>query len=1029
MNRIKYFIFLASVSVIFTCYSYSQQIEFEHYSNEQGLSNESVNSIIQDKYGFLWIGTDAGLDRFDGYEFKVYGNEIPSSSGLESNEITSLLEDNTGCLWVGTDGGGLYRYDRIKDRFVRFGNGKNLKQSLTNQHINYLYDDSQGIWAATDNGLMLINTITKKIFHYRNNEPNQNDITSICSSGKSKYWIGVGKGGVYQFDLATGIFKPLLKQLDVHKVFVDSHGLLWIGSANKGLICYNVVMNSFKSYTNIPGKNSSISGNNIMDIFEDNSHVLWIATYKGLNRFDYSFKKFIRYKNDPSNLFSINSNIVNTIYQDREGTLWVGTHNGGLNKTNIFQDHFENYLNSNITSDRTNVNAFLEDSKGNLWVGTFGGGIYIFNHNMELVKRILYRSNNSNGISSNIIVCLYKDKEGCIWISTGDNGLDKYNPVTGKFTTFKNGSIGSISGNFVTDVYEDKNGDLWAGTYGSGLNKFNRKTNTFISWKHNPQDPNSLINNFITGIFEDELGNFWIATKQGLDKMDRKSGKFTEFTKSIGKGHSLSGKEILSMFVDSRKNFWVGTYGAGLYKVDRKTGICRKYTKANGLSSNEVYGILEDNDGNLWLSTNHGITNFNPMTKRTVIYTKSDGLAQNEFSEGAYYMDSKGELLFGGINGITLFNPKSFVYNKIKPNVLITGFNILNKTADFSGTSFVKGLWSRKPEMHLKYDDNTFSFKFTSSSFVNPSANRYAYRLEGYNSNWIYTDAANRTATFINIHPGSYIFHVIASNNDEIWNKDGVQVSIIIVPPWWKTWWAYLAFILIIIGLFIFIIKYQVYRTKRIEKAKFEEREAIRKEMAADFHDGSGDKLAQILMLSKFLQSNIGEQSKEIANSVGWIVDASEKLKSETEDFLWTLDSEVNSLYDVCIKLKTHGFNLFGRIQRPVDFRVIGIDSSFKNIKLALDWKRNVLFIFKEILNNSLKYSNCTKVNLEFEIEKTILRIIYTDNGVGFDNEIVTKGNGLKNMKRRAAKIGGEISIKSESNKGTKITFAAILPK
>ncbi len=1028
MNKLLSYIFLASYLVIYTGVSFSQQIYFEHYSNDQGLSSESVNSILQDNFGFLWIGTDAGLDRFDGYDFKVYGNEIPSSSGLESNEITSLLKDNSGCLWVGTDGGGLYRYNRIKDRFVRFGNDTNLRQRLSNQHINALLKDSRGIWAATDYGLNLINTTTKNISYYKNNDPNQNNITSVCPSGNNKYWIGVEKGGVYQFDPNTGIYTPLLKHLEVHKVFVDSRGLLWIGTSDKGLICYDVKKNTYTYYKNIPGDNSSISGNNIMDIFEDNSHILWIATYSGLNKFDYSSKKFVRYKNNSSNFFSISSNIVNTIYQDREGSLWVGTHNGGLNKTNISQDHFENYLNSNITGDRTNVDAFLEDSKRQLWVGTFGGGIYIFNHNMKLNKRILYRSNNSNDISSNIITHLYKGKKRYIWISTGDNGLDRYDPLTGNITTFKSGSKGSISGNFVTDVYEDSNGDLWVGTYGSGLNKFNRATNTFISWKHNPRDPNSLINNFITGIFEDELGNFWIATKQGLDKMDRKSGKFSEFAKSIGKGHSLSDKEILSMFVDSRKNFWVGTYGSGLYKVDRKTGNCTKYTELNGLSSNEVYGILEDNKSNLWLSTNHGITKFNPLSKKTVVYTTSDGLAQNEFSEDAYFKDSMGELLFGGINGITLFNPKNFVYNKTKPNVFITGLNILNKPVDLSDTSIAKGLLSRQPKIELQYDDNTFSFKFASLSFVNPSANKYAYRLEGYNANWLYTEASNRTATFINIPPGSYIFHVIASNNDGIWNRDGVQISIIIVPPWWKTWWAYLIFIIIFIGLITFIIKYQIYHTKRIEKAKFEERDVIRKELAADFHDGSGDKLAQILMFSKFLQSNIGDQSKEITNSVNWIVDASEKLKSETEDFLWTLDSEVNSLYDVCIKLKTQGFNLFGKIQTHVDFRVVGIDSSFKDIKLSLDWKRNILFIFKEALNNSLKYSNCSNVSLEFEIEKTLLTITYCDNGIGFDEGMISEGNGLKNMKRRASKIGGEFSIKSEANKGTRIIFHTTLP-
>ncbi len=1015
--------------LIISTFTYSQNLNFQHFTKKEGLSSESVRAILQDNYGFLWIATDVGLNRFDGYNFKIYGKESPSNCGLKSNKITALMEDSSNHLWVGTDNGGVYRYIRKNDYFESLGQIIDSHNHLTDQSINLFYQDSTGIWICTDYGLYRINYEKKKVTRFLNPKPDQNMFSSICPAENGNYWIGIKNGGLYKFDPKTNRFTPIYKNISVTKILLDSPNSIWIGTEAKGLFYYNIKKNSFKSYTHNLQNSYSISGNHIMDIFKDRTNKLWIATYNGLNKFNFKTQKFISYKHKFGQTSSISNNIVNTIYEDREGSLWLGCL-GGLDKTNLSRNQFKNYLNHKAIGSKIVVGCFLEDSKGNLWVGTLGNGIYIYDKNMKLLRHLLYNPQNSNGINSNMIIHLYQDSERIIWISTNNNGLDRYDPYTKKFSIFKQISL-HVSGsfNFITDVYEDKNKNLWIGTYYRGMLKFNKKTKTITHYQHNPSKPHSLINNYINGFLKDESGNFWVATRKGLDKFSPETGKFTEFTQSSKSGPGLDGKEILTMYVDSKHNFWVGTYGSGLYKVNRKTGNCIVYTKKDGLSSNEIYGILEDGTGNLWLSTNYGITKFNPYTKKTARYSTVDGLPANEFAQAAHFINSKGEFFFGGVNGFTMFNPNDFHKNNVIPKVAITGLRIFNKNISLSDTAVVKYFWSANPEIQLNYDQNIFSFIFTSLSFANPAKNKFAYRMEGYNSKWIYTNSDNRIATFTNLHPGKYTFHIIGSNNDGIWNRKGIKISVIIMPPWWETWWAYTLYLILFVGIIFSVIKYQVYRARRIEKAKSEEREAIRREMAADFHDGSGDKLAQLIMLSKFLQSSIKSQSKEITNSVNWIVDASERLKNETEDFLWTLDAEVNTLYDLCIKLKNHGFKLFSQNQKQVNFNVKGITDLFKEIKLNMDWKRNILFIFKEAMSNSFKYSLCSNISFEFELKDSAIIIKYFDDGNGFDEETLTRKSGLKNMRNRASKLGGNISIFSKKGNGVKIIFTGSLPK
>ena len=593
----------------------------------------------------------------------------------------------------------------------------------------------------------------------------------------------------------------------IRAIYEDSYGNLWIGTDN-GLNKFNRKNNKFEHFTRDPNNPYSLSNNRVRVIFEDKKGNLWIGTYGGgLNLFDRKEKKFRTVIYGKSSK-EFRQNYIVSIYEDRTGLLWIGTYGGGVIKLNRdvkFLHYFSKPDNPNSLSSNL-VFSIYEDKEGILWIGTYGGGLNKFDRRKGRFTHYLNNPEDPESLSNNNVRCIIEDREGNLWIGTF-NGLNRFDRKREKFKVYRHDPTNphSLSHNYIRTLYEDHDGNLWIGTYG-GLNLLNRKNNRFIHYKSNPEDPESLSNDRVFSIYEDGEGNLWIGTLGGLNKFDKKREKFKVYKHDPENPESLSNNFVLSIYEDSSETLWIGTYGGGLNKFDKEKEVFKHYTTLDGLPNNTVYGILEDSQGNLWLSTNNGLSKFNPKKETFRNYNVEDGLQENEFNSGAYFKNKKGEMFFGGVNGFNAFYPSEVIDNPYIPEIAIVGLKLLNEPVlpgrKFKDHIILKKSISETKEIILPYSVQLLTIEFSALHFASPKKNQYAYKMEGLDKEWNYVGNQN-FATYTNLSPGEYIFKVKASNNDGVWNEEGISLKIKVLPPFWMTWWFRSLLICIIIGLII----------------------------------------------------------------------------------------------------------------------------------------------------------------------------------------------------------------------------------
>ncbi|UCE05776.1 MAG: SpoIIE family protein phosphatase [bacterium] len=857
--------FLIYLNLSLNLYAQINDIEFECISLEQGLSQTTVWAIMQDSKGFMWFGTADGLNKYDGYSFTIYNHDPLDSTSISENRIIAIYEDKSGTLWIGTDGGGLNRlvlseaegFDRETEKFTHYQNDPSNPNSLSDNHILSIHEDKAGaLWIGTEyGGFNRFDRETERFEPYKHDPLNPNSLSSnhivrICEDKTGVLWIGTNNG-LNKFDKEHEVFthyqndptvENSLSHNQINAIYEDKSGTVWIGTDNglnkvvqSELEGYDKTGVKFVHYNHNPMNPNSLSDSTIWSIYEDKSGTLWIGTAKGgLNKLvlsevegsDKEIETFVHYKNEPYDPNSLSNNGVRCIFEDCCGVLWIGTNGGGLNKFNRFKEKFVHYKNdpNNLNSLSNNrVYAFCQDKAGLLWIGTTrGGGLNKFDR--EKGTFFHYKSDPSNpySLSHDNVISIYEDRFEVIWIGTFGGGLNKFDRETKKFEHFKHDPVdtNSLSDNVVRIIFEDQSGTLWIGTDYGGLNKFDREKKTFRRYNHDPQNDNSLSNNSVRAIYEDHSGALWIGTYGGgLNRFDRSSERFMHYKHDPANPKSLSHNNVLSIYedpTDGGSTLWIGTYGGGLNKLvlskvegsDRIKVEFTYFTKNVGLPNNIVYGILSDDQGNLWLSTNKGLSKFNPQTETFINYDVNDGLQSNEFNTGAYYKSSSGEMFFGGINGFNAFYPDR-IDNPYIPPVVITKFKKFSKIvrSDISDTE----------EIELSYRDNYLSFEFVALDYTNPQQNQYRYRMEGFDEDWI--DAGTRRfATYTNLDPGEYVFKVKGSNSDGKWNEQGVSIKIIIKPPFWKTWWF-----IILSAMFLTVIGYTWIRQRvheKIEKAR-----------------------------------------------------------------------------------------------------------------------------------------------------------------------------------------------------------------
>jgi ligand-binding sensor domain-containing protein/serine phosphatase RsbU (regulator of sigma subunit) len=794
-----------------------EAVIFERLSIEQGLSQSIVESIIQDRRGFMWFGTQDGLNKYDGYQFTVKRQDPRDANSLSHNNILSLCEDHTGLIWIGTFNGGLNSYDPSTERFTLYTADVNDPNSLSNNLVRVIFEDHQGsLWVGTGDGLNRFDRATGRFTQYKN-DPNDagslshNFVRKICEDGSGFLWIGTNDG-LNRFDTAAGTFKRYrnvpgnpksLSNDAIRALYVDREGVLWVGTEG-GLNRFDAQRDAFTRYRAVPGDPNSLSNNAVYSIYEDTRSVLWIGTNGGgLNRFDRKTSRFHSYRNDPFNPLTLSYDEIYALYEDRSGVLWIGTWGGGVDKVDTKRKEFALYRrdpNNPNSLSHDIVWSIYEDESGILWIGTHGGGLNRFDRRTNRFTHYRHDPHNPNSLSNDVVRIILEDRSGIFWLGTNGGGISRFDRKTGRFTTYRNdpGNPHSLSHDEIRCMFQDQYGTIWIGTNGGGLNAFDPKTGIFTRYRNDPRDTSSLSDNYVRVVYEDRAGELWVGTQgDGLNKFDRKTGKCIRFRANPSDPRAINNDYIMSILESKSGAMWIATWGGGLSRFDRSDGSFKSYGEENGLAGNAVYGILEDAAGNLWLSSNNGLSRFNPNTETFKNYGVQDGLQSKEFDALAYFESRSGEMFFGGINGFNAFFPENIRDNPYIPPVVITSFTKLNREATLDS------LISEMKELKLSYRDYVFSFEFAALDYTAPLKNLYAYKMDGLDREWVYTNANKRFANYTTLPAGKYTFRVKGSNNDGVWNEAGFSIGITITPPFWGTWWFRAAVILIVVMLAI----------------------------------------------------------------------------------------------------------------------------------------------------------------------------------------------------------------------------------
>jgi len=830
--------------------SQNKNIRFKHLSIKDGLSQVTVNCILQDKHGFMWFGTQDGLNRYDGYEFKLYKHDIKDDSTISDNDIWTLYEDREGIIWIGTFSGGLNQFNPWNESFTRFKssneNTLSLSDNVSDNDIRAIYEDRDNVvWIGTEGGgLNKFDRKTRKFTPYQHN-PNKsntlsnNDITSICEDKYGTLWVGTNGGGLNKFDKNAEFFYSYkndssnsnsLSNNNVTCIYEDKYGTLWIGTNGGGLNKFDKKTEFFTSYQNAPSNSNSLSSNKVTCIYEDKGGTLWIGTsYDGVNRFNRKDNNFTSYKNNPSISTTLSTNEIRCICNDNSGLLWIGTRTAGLNIYAPYTSSFELYqheINNDKSLSNNDVRAFCEESDDVMWIGTLGGGLNKFEKKTGKFYPYKHDPENPYSLSHDFVRVIYKDKFGALWIGTEGGGLNKLIDTTGGglFKRYNNNpqDEDSLSHNDVWVIFEDSFNKLWIGTSG-GLDEFDRETEKFHHNKNKPDDPNSLSHNTVRCIYEDRNKVLWIGTRGGgLNKFDRANRNFFCYRNKPIDMNSLSHNEVWCIHEDTEGMLWIGT-SVGLNKFDRENNKFVAFVTKNGLPNELIYGILEDDQSNLWMSTNKGISKFNLETKTFENYDVEDGLQNNEFNSGSYFKSKEGEMFFGGVNGFNSFFPGQIKAHPYVPPIVITDFLIANHPVELQrvdkDSPLSRPIYATN-SLSLSYKQNFFSFEFAALDFASPKKNRYHYKMEGWDKDWINTDSKNRRATYTNLPAADYTFRVKGSGKDGVWNEEGSSIRVRILPPPLLTWWAYTLYVFVVVAILYLI--WSAW-SKRFLKKKVEE--------------------------------------------------------------------------------------------------------------------------------------------------------------------------------------------------------------
>ena len=1098
MRSLLLFFLLCYVSIP-TLLAQDKKTKFEYLTINEGLSSNRIFCIHRDSKDYLWIATELGLDRFDSDQIKKYKYNKDLSGSISSNTIRSIFEDSDGNIWFGTDNG-LNLYDRATDSFKKYFNNPADTNSLNGNDIKSIIEDNnKNLWILTNGNCMNRwnpekESFTRYLLNDNQGTPTINTSAKMLDiDSKGFIWITSYNSGINRFDPKTGNFTRFddsafdFGATCIKSIYIDENDIVWIGGRGNGFYSFDPTNNKFEQYGSNGNGTGTIS-KLICDIIPDGDRYLLLGVDQGgINRFDKVSKTFEYFEYDPSRPQGLNNNGIWCLFKDKENILWVGTSGGGVNYYNPQKEKFKHFTNDGFINSLSynSVICFYEDHEGMIWIGTDGGGVNVYDPNTESFK--VYKNDPSDpySISGDAVLCIVEDKDNNIWLGTWDAGLNKFDRKTGKFYNYlpDEGNPFALSGRNIWTLSIDHNNVLWVGVIGFGIELFDTNKGVIKRFTSDPSNENSIQSAQIRMTYEDGENNVWVGTSNGLSRYDSTKDSFIRYNFP---------ENLLSAFLfDGNDNIWIGSTSSGLYYCKMDGTLIKAYTIDDGLVDNSIRGIIPGNDNDLWISTSNGMSHLNLDDQTFKNYSKKDGLQADEFHRQTYLKTSKGEIYLGGYNGFNSFYPENLKENEFIPPVYITDFQIFNKPVDFGDpdSQFPTDICVTKA-IELTWKQSVFSFSFNAINYTYPENNQYAYIMEGFEHEWNYTDESRKYVSYTNLDPGTYTFRVKASNNDGLWNEEGVELLITILPPWWQT----KLFISVMISL-VLITLFLLYQ-KRINSLK-KQKELLEKtvtektiklqetnDMLIERQHLIEDQQRSLIAINKELKELNGSKDKffsiiahDLRSPLSAFVGATELLSddlismdaNEIKEITINMRKSAKNIYDLLENLLEWSRLMRGAMQfDPISLNLLeSVETCLevlnpsiikKQLKADINVKRETVVladvnmlngIIRNLVSNAIKFTPIGgKITLSAEQVKDDIVISVCDTGIGMPEDLKNKifnvsektgrpgtegepssGLGLVLCREFIKKHGGDIWIESELGKGSTFRFSLPLKK
>ncbi|MFZ5941375.1 MAG: two-component regulator propeller domain-containing protein [Bacteroidota bacterium] len=1093
--------FFATLLCVFSQIALISQVpalQMKYFSADDGIFSSQIRSVAQDSTGFIWVGSRDGLYRYDGYSFRSYRFGMNDSASVSGNSVITLYTDSGKRLWIGTSNG-ICRYDPGNDNFIRYTDFDRFAQDYGVQVQKFAEDDKGNIYLAAGRLLFRIDISGRNLQPVL--EVKNGDIISFVILG-NEVWFGCQKpAGLVRMDLSTGKNLPLglrgpgsenLNDCSVTGIILQK-GKIWLSMLGEGIKMIDPVSGTVKSYPNATRDEAMA-----VSIAPDRSGSVWSLDFTGLKYLDPQTDRFIGFypvENDPHSI----KGGVHGIFQDKQGNYWIYHSPGGIGVSMNLKgfESFSDNIYSYWHSSGNNITAIAQDARGNLWLGSGHSGISIFEWSKGAVNNLSHDENDPGSLGRGAVLVLYRDSHGAMWTSTYSGGLQYYDDRRGRFHTYNNDPSDpqSIAGNDVRSIAEDPKGNLWLAVHGKGVDMLDRKTGKFT---HYNKENNGLSNDWTYKVLFDYRGDLWVGSAWGLNVLTPGDSIFRFYFQQPDSTGTLSSSEVSTLWEDEDRQLWIGT-SSSLNRYDRENDRFENIRLPG--TGTYICDILSRSDSLLWISTHDGLICYNKRRGSSTVFGSEDGLLCNEFNPRSSYIDSTGAFFFGGIEGVDYFHEEKLRFNHRPPPVIIDRISIFNKKVSLSDPDTIfSGIFNGNKVITLDYNKNYLTIEYKALNFINPEKNRYLYILEGLENKW--KDAGTKTeAYFPHLQPGHYTFRVIAANNDGIWNPEGASVEIIIRAPWYGTFWARLTLVFLLVGL---VYAYSDYRTKIMRKQQLVLEKTIQEKTYELSEKNRNLDRANQMLLER--QDQLEQQSEELkrqqenlvntnaelqklnatkdklfsiiahdlSNPFNTILGFSNLLESdylrlsdeERMNFISIINSSSNKVFTLLQHLLMWSRTQTNRIQyNPADLKISdsiaetirllsdsleqkGIGISFEPDADLMVWADPdlVLTTLRNLIGNAVKFTpQKGLIQVTLKKEAGYARITITDNGVGMDEETVSKllyndlinpsrgtdgegGNGLGiSLCREFIRINrGKFTIESQPGKGS--TFSFTLP-